>query len=100
MALVSAVSAAVLTASPLAGPTEHSKRTSSTVCVTVCNIGRGYAGMGMRVRGHTCSRTAVLAGEEGPPSPAVRPGPSHEMGRTAHYRAHALTGPASSKRNT
>jgi hypothetical protein len=33
MVLVSAVSAAVSTASPLAGPTEHSKRTSSTVCV-------------------------------------------------------------------
>jgi hypothetical protein len=94
MALVSAVSAAVLTASPLAGPTEHSKRTSSTVCVTVCNIGRGDAGMGMRVRGHTCSRTAVLAGEEGLPSPAVRPGPIHGMGRAVRLQAHPLTGTA------
>ena len=38
----------------------------------VCNVGRGDAGMGMRVRGHTCSWTAVLAGEEDPPSLAVR----------------------------
>ena len=51
----------------------------------VCNVGRGDAGMGMRVRGHTCSWTAVLAGEEDPPSLAVRPGPIHGMGRAARY---------------
>ena len=55
--------------------------------------------MGMRVRGHTCTRTAILAVEEGPPSPAARPGSIHGMGRAVRYRAHALTGPASAKRN-
>ena len=63
------------------------------------HIGCSDAGMGMRVRGHTCTWTAALAVEEGPPSPAARPGPIHGMGRTVRYRAHALTGPASAKRN-
>ena len=55
--------------------------------------------MGMRVRGHTCARTAALAVEEGPPSPAARPGPIHGMGRAVRCQAHALTGPASAMRN-
>jgi hypothetical protein len=55
--------------------------------------------MGMWMRGHTCARTTALAVEEGPPSPAARPGPIHGMGRAVRYRAHALTGPASAKRN-
>jgi hypothetical protein len=58
-----------------------------------CNIGRGDVGIGMWVRGHTCSRTAVLAGEEDPPRPAVRPGPIHGMGRAVRLQAHPLTGP-------
>ena len=51
---------------------------------------------GLKVREHTCSRTAVLAGEAGPPSPAVRPGPIHGMGRAVRRcLAHPLTGSAS-----
>ena len=53
------------------------------------------AGMGRHVGGHTCARTAVLAVEEGPPSPAVGPGPIHGMGRSVRCRAHHLTGSAS-----
>ena len=45
--------------------------------------------------GHTCARTAVLAVQEDPPSPAVRPGPIHGMGRSVRCRAHHLTGSAS-----
>ena len=41
----------------------------------------------------------ALAVREDPPSPAVRPGPIHGMGRAVRYRAHALTGLASAKRN-
>ena len=44
--------------------------------------------MGMRVVGHTCARTVVLAVEEGPPSPAARPGPIHGMGRAKRCQAH------------
>jgi hypothetical protein len=56
-------------------------------------------GMGMRVRGHTCTRTAALAVEEGPPSPVLRPGPIQGMGRAVRCQAHALTGLASARRN-
>ena len=44
-------------------------------------------------------RAASLVVRVGPPSPAVRPGPIHGMGRTVRYRAHALSGLASAKRN-
>ena len=33
------------------------------------------------------------------PSPAAKPGPIHGMGRAVRYRAHALSGLASAKRN-
>ena len=55
--------------------------------------------MGMRVVGHTCARTVVLAVEEGPPSPAARPGPIHGMGRRVRCRAHPLTGSAGATLN-
>ena len=55
--------------------------------------------MSRQVGGHTCERHDALAVQEGPPSPAVRPGPIHGMGRAVRYRAHALTGQASAKRN-
>ena len=57
------------------------------------------AGMGMRFGGQTCARTAALAVQESPPSPAARPGPIHGMGRAVRCQAHALAGPASAKRN-
>ena len=50
---------------------------------------------GRHMGGHTCARTAVLAVQEDPPSPAVRPGPIHGMGRSVRCRAHHLTGSAS-----
>jgi hypothetical protein len=50
---------------------------------------------GRQMGGHTCARTAVLAVQEDPPSPAVRPGPIHGMGRSVRCRAHHLTGSAS-----
>ena len=49
--------------------------------------------------GHTCARTAVLAVQEGRPSPAVRPRPIHGMGRAVRCRAHPLTGSASVAHN-
>ena len=55
--------------------------------------------MSRQVGGHTFERRDALAVQEGPPSPAVRPGPIHGMGRAVRYRAHALTGQASAKRN-
>ena len=55
--------------------------------------------MSRQVGGHTFERHDALAVREGPPSPAVRPGPIHGMGRAVRYRAHALTGQASAKRN-
>ena len=54
-------------------------------------------GMGMRADEHTCSRAAAVAVQEGPPSPAARPGPIHGMGRAVRCRAHTLTGPASAE---
>ena len=56
-------------------------------------------GMCMRAGGQTCLNAVALAVREDPPSPAVRPGPIHGMGRAVRYRAHALTGLASAKRN-
>jgi hypothetical protein len=61
----------------------------------VSRIGRSDTGMGMRVHGLTCTRTAAFAVEEGPPSSAVRPGPIHGMGRAVRCRAHPFTGSAS-----
>ena len=55
--------------------------------------------MGMQVGGQTCGRTADLAVREDPPIPVPRPGPIHRMGRAVRYRAHALSGLASAKRN-
>ena len=55
--------------------------------------------MSRQVGGHTFERHDALAVREGPPSPAVRPGPIHGMGRAVRYRAHALSGLASAKRN-
>ena len=55
--------------------------------------------MSRQVGGHTLERHDALAVREGPPSPAVRPGPIHGMGRAVRYRAHALSGLASAKRN-
>ena len=48
---------------------------------------------------HTCARPDALAVREDPPSPALRPGPIHRMGRAARCRAHALTGSVSAWRN-
>ena len=56
-------------------------------------------GMCMRAGGQTCLNAVALAVREDPPSPAVRPGPIHGMGRPVRCQAHALTGPASAKRN-
>ena len=39
---------------------------------------------------HTFPRTATLAVQKDPPSPAARLGPIHAMGRTVRCRAHAL----------
>ena len=54
----------------------------------------------MPVCGQTCASAAALAVEEGPPSPAVKPGPIHGMGTAVRCRAYPVTGPASAKRNT
>ena len=79
----------------------HSNRADGECCA--CQIDRVH---GRRDAGTwACDwvgipvRTAALAAQEGPPSPAVRPGPIHGMGRAVHYRVHALTGLASAKRN-
>ena len=56
--------------------------------------------MGMCVVEHTCVRTPVLAGQEGPPSLAVKPGTIHRMGGVVRCQVHALTGPASARRPT
>ena len=53
----------------------------------------------MPVCGQTCASAAALAVEEGPPSPAVKPGPIHGMGTAVRCRAYPVTGPASAKRN-
>ena len=54
----------------------------------------------MRVVGHTCAyKVLVLAVEEGPPSPAARPGPIHGMGRRVRCRADPLTGSAGATLN-
>ena len=96
MAPGSALSAAVSATSPLANPAERSK---ARIKIGAWHIGCGDAGMGMRVRGQTCARAAALAVREGPPSPVPMPGPIHGMGRAVRYRAHALSGLASTKRN-
>ena len=49
--------------------------------------------------GETCTHTAVLAVEEGPLSPAARPGPIHGMGTAVRCRAHSVTGTASATNN-
>ena len=56
-------------------------------------------GMCMRASGHTCARAVALAVREGHRSPVLRPVPIHGMGRAVRYRAHALSGLASAKRN-
>ena len=53
----------------------------------------------MPVCGQTCASAAALAVEEGPPSPAVKPGPIHGTGTAVRCRAYPVTGPASAKRN-
>ena len=53
----------------------------------------------MRVIGHTCSCTVILAVAEDPPSPAVRPGPIHGMGTAVRCRAQSVTGTASATNN-
>ena len=96
IALGSAVSAAVSASSPLTSPAEHSE---TRIIRIVYHIGHSNTGMGMRVRGHTCTRTAALAVEEGPSSPVLRPGPIQGMGRAVRCQAHALTSLASARRN-
>ena len=47
-----------------------------------------WAGVG----GHTMARFVALAILEHPPSPPVRAGPIHVMGRAVHSRVHTLSG--------
>ena len=49
-------------------------------------------GRGAGSEAHTSAPDVALAVREDPPSPAVKPGPIHGMGRAARSRAHALSG--------
>jgi hypothetical protein len=58
----------------------------------MCTCGRAGAG-------RTFARIVSFAVQEGPPSPAVRLGPTKAVGRAARSRAHALSGQAEARKS-
>ena len=75
--------------------------TRAQTLFSVWRAHKGFSSRGMHVwagmGGRTVARVVALALQEGPPSPAARPGPVHVTGRAARSRAHALSGEAATR---
>jgi hypothetical protein len=99
---IATAAAAALMIVPLGAPEVHAacaQQPHRWSAVRAALTSHVDAGMGRHMGGHTCARTAFLAVQEGPPSPAVRPGPIRGMGTAVRCRAHSVTGTASATNN-